>query len=468
MISRFGIFELDLESGDLRKGGRKIRLADQPFRVLRILLERPGHVVSREDLQCKLWPGDTFVDSDLGLNSAIRKLRDALGDSAESPRFIETVPRRGYRFIAPLNAGDVVNAPDRAVSWPRVAAVIVVGAAVIAAVQQNFRGPVVRAVAPQAYTAYVKGVRETGLQTYDGFRQAVVYFEEAIARQPDFARAHAALAEAQMQFLFVGPLSPREAVPRAEVAARKAVELQPDLPEGHRILAAILRQFYWRADESDRELQRARELGGGNDASGDGWLPLAALLRQGRAAEAIAEAERLRRIDPNSLNANLAVARAYRAAGQYENAAAAIRHVFDVGVTRPRAHFQLGATLATMGRFDDASREFEVAVRTSPQRNPRFEAYLGYVLAAAGREPEARAVLSDLESLGAQQYVSSFGLALIHDALGERDRALEAVERAYQDRAVEFSQWSNLYPSFKTIASEPRFLALVDKIRSIL
>jgi Tol biopolymer transport system component/DNA-binding winged helix-turn-helix (wHTH) protein len=100
---RFGIFELDLRAGELRRNGSKIRLQEQPFQVLTVLLERPGEVVTREELQKKLWPADTFVDFDHSLNAAIRRLRDALGDSAENPRFVETVARRGYRFLAPLN-----------------------------------------------------------------------------------------------------------------------------------------------------------------------------------------------------------------------------------------------------------------------------------------------------------------------------------------------------------------------------
>src|SRR3954463_13611428 len=96
----FGVFELDLRAGELRKRGLRIRLQQQPFQVLALLLERAGQVVSREELQKALWPADTFVDFDHGLNKAINKIREALGDSAESPRFVETVPRRGYRFIA--------------------------------------------------------------------------------------------------------------------------------------------------------------------------------------------------------------------------------------------------------------------------------------------------------------------------------------------------------------------------------
>jgi TolB-like protein/DNA-binding winged helix-turn-helix (wHTH) protein/Tfp pilus assembly protein PilF len=97
---RFGAFEADLHSGELRKHGIKIKLQDQPFQVLRLLVERPGEVVTREELRQKLWAAETFVDFDAGLNTAIKRLRDALNDSPETPRFIETLPRRGYRFIA--------------------------------------------------------------------------------------------------------------------------------------------------------------------------------------------------------------------------------------------------------------------------------------------------------------------------------------------------------------------------------
>src|SRR3954454_1864343 len=98
-LVRFGSFEVDLPAGEVRKRGLKLKLTGQPFQVLAILLERPGQVVTREELQKRLWP-NTFVDVDHNLNIAINKIRELLGDSAESPRFIETLPRRGYRFIA--------------------------------------------------------------------------------------------------------------------------------------------------------------------------------------------------------------------------------------------------------------------------------------------------------------------------------------------------------------------------------
>ncbi len=101
-IYRFGSYEADEASGELRKRGLKVRLQTQPFRVLLVLLENAGAVVSRETLQKQLWPDDTFVDFDHGLNSAVNKIRQALGDTASNPRFVETEPRRGYRFVAPV------------------------------------------------------------------------------------------------------------------------------------------------------------------------------------------------------------------------------------------------------------------------------------------------------------------------------------------------------------------------------
>lgn len=111
-ILRFGVFEADLSAGELRKSGAKLRLQGQPFQVLALLLERAGEVVTRDDLRQQLWPSDTFVDFDHSLNTAINKVREALGDSASSPRYVETLARRGYRFIVPVQNLEVDTAHE--------------------------------------------------------------------------------------------------------------------------------------------------------------------------------------------------------------------------------------------------------------------------------------------------------------------------------------------------------------------
>jgi cholera toxin transcriptional activator len=113
-LIRFGLYEAKVESGELFKNGQKLRLQEQPFQVLVALLERPGEVVTREELQQRVWPSDTFVDFEHSLNTAVLKVRDALGDTAGNPRFVETLPRRGYRFIAPVQVVGETAAVDPA------------------------------------------------------------------------------------------------------------------------------------------------------------------------------------------------------------------------------------------------------------------------------------------------------------------------------------------------------------------
>jgi TolB-like protein len=113
-VARFGAFQLDIETGELRTRDRKVRLQDQPLQIVRLLLEHAGDVVTRESLRARLWPDNTFVDFDQGLNNAVRRLRDALSDSAETPEYVETLPRLGYRFVAPVQWGEPPAAPPAA------------------------------------------------------------------------------------------------------------------------------------------------------------------------------------------------------------------------------------------------------------------------------------------------------------------------------------------------------------------
>jgi Tol biopolymer transport system component/DNA-binding winged helix-turn-helix (wHTH) protein len=147
-LVRFGVFELDLRSGELRKSGARLNLQHQPLQLLSVLLEQPGELVTRDELRKRLWPDDTFVDFEHGLNAAMKRLRDTLGDSADSPRFIETVPRRGYRFIAPARApdGPAAGADRRAerwrVRWPWVIAGVGAASAIALSTWAFLKAPV--------------------------------------------------------------------------------------------------------------------------------------------------------------------------------------------------------------------------------------------------------------------------------------------------------------------------------------
>ena len=131
-VLRFGTFEVDVRTGEVRKQGVRIKLQEQPFHVLTVLLQRSGEVVTREELRSQIWPADTFVDFDNSLNTSINKLREALGDSAESPRFIETLPRRGYRLIAPVTCDDRKESAVATAGWKIAVPLFVVAAALLA------------------------------------------------------------------------------------------------------------------------------------------------------------------------------------------------------------------------------------------------------------------------------------------------------------------------------------------------
>jgi TolB-like protein/DNA-binding winged helix-turn-helix (wHTH) protein/Tfp pilus assembly protein PilF len=609
-VFRFGVFDLDARSGELRRHGLKVRLPHQAFRILELLLSRSGEVVTREELRLAVWTAGTFVDFEVGLNNAVRKLREALGDSAESPEFIETLPRHGYRFIGsvqlitepdlPRPTADIASATPtvrkmamaavlgvsvvlavlsvshaRGGRLPRTRAyeirslavlpfdnltgdpaqeyladgitdaltthlaqtegltvishptakryagatgaapdigrdlnveALVQGAVVrfgqhlrisarvihaatdrhvwarsyerdlgdIIALQGRIAGDVAAAIGralpadrahrsqkidPTAADAYMKGLFTAGYPTYQALRTAVGYFEDAIARQPDYAEAHAGLAQAQLTLLFAGPLSPRQIIPKAEAAARKAIELDETQPQPHQTLGTILTHFHWKWEEGDREFQRALELMANGETRG---MVVPLVPRNGSPDDVIARAARERRRDARSLNARIGLATAYRDAAQYERAIDEFRGAFDLQPNHPRIHFHLGVTYVLMGRPDQAIPELQRAVKPVGG-NARMLAYLGYAYAAAGRTDDARNVLSELVSRSKKEYISSFGIALILDVLAEKELALAALERAYQDHAVEFAQMSQ-YPAFKTMASDPRYPAIMRRV----
>jgi DNA-binding winged helix-turn-helix (wHTH) protein len=197
-VTQFGVFEVDLQAGELRKSGLRIKLQDQPLQILTLLLEHPGEVVSREQLRQRLWPADTFVDFDHSLNSAVKKLRQALGDDSDNPRFIETLPRRGYRFIVPVKQDALpsdqlpIEKPPASVgtglspkrNWPGILGRAILGAAVVAVgavilwltVIRNPRAPKVL-----RFTQLTNdGQAKSGPMATDGSR---VYFNETLPGQ---------------------------------------------------------------------------------------------------------------------------------------------------------------------------------------------------------------------------------------------------------------------------------------------
>jgi len=166
-------------------------------------------------------------------------------------------------------------------------------------------------------------------------------------------------------------------------------------------------------------------------------------------------------LDPHSPSTSLTLAAMLRADGRFGRALEEYRALLERDPRIARAHFQLGVTYGAMGRWPETIDALQRALQLTPD-NTRFLSYLGFAMAQAGRVSDARAVLDDLRGRSQKHYVSAFGVALIHDALGEREAARAALARAYDDHALEFSQWRQ-YPGFETIHAEPRYQEILRR-----
>src|SRR5579863_10317967 len=332
---RFGIFEADLRAGELLRSGVKVRIQDLPFRALSILLSRPGEVISREELRRVLWPEDVFVDFDQGISSAMRRLRNALGDSADNPVFIETVERRGYRWIAPVHPTlpasgenarenkkeDETNKalaepplPPRPVPWQKLVFVLPVLALLLvvwnvrpayrsAKAAANSRPPLSasgphHAANRDAEDYYLKGRFYWNKRTPESLNQAVDSFTQAIVHDPNYSDAYVGLADCYNLMREYTLMPASEAYPRALVAAKKAVELDDHSSAAHASLAFVSFYGMWDAGTADEEFRRAIDLDP-NNANAHHWYATY-LQAMRRSDESLNEIDRAQALDPNS------------------------------------------------------------------------------------------------------------------------------------------------------------------------
>ena len=613
-----GLFEVDLSSGELHKNGRKVPLQEQPFRVLAMLLERPGEIITREELQASLWPADTFVGFDEGINTAIRKLRIVFGDSADNPRFIETIPRRGYRFIGSLieqeephsAAGLPVEAAVSASWWrkteSRIAAVIIVALLIPAAyfARQRFahrdnpsdervmlavlpflnfsgdasqeyfndglteemitqlgstdpqrlgviartsamkykntrkdvqeigrelgvdyilegsvrragdrvrisaqliqvrdqthlwaetyeraandtlsletvvanaitsqvertlssprplaRRPNYHPVDPDAYDLYLKGRYYWNQRTQAGFSKAIEAFNQAIGKDPNYARAYAGLADC---YILLGPndiMPAKRVYPLAKAAALKAVQLDDGLADAHASLGFVMLLYDWSPVQAEKEFRRAIELDA-NYPTAHHWYAydLAAMKRSD---ESVAEIRRALELDPLSSIINTDAGQILLLARRPDEAIAQCQKAIALDPDFGQAYWYLGLLFEQKGAFD---RAFDDFLKAPP--GPLDRAQTAATRAAyrtSGMKGYWRERLVILKRQSEKQYVSPWSFAVSYARMEERDRALEHLEKAFDERypSMVFVQ---IEPVFDGLRSDPRFADLLRRI----
>ena len=631
-------FELDPGAFELRRDGQLIKLERIPLQLLLLLAENRQRLVTREEILRAIWGENVFVDADNSINTAVRKARQALKDDPENPRFLRTVPGKGYRFTAEVKSVNSTVSPEGLASVEKlpqesptpanddpdvpsplrnkwailtlIGVLIVVGAVLILRPRPNpppqpstrramlavlpfvnlsgnpgeeyladgmteelitqlggldpnrlgviartssmqYKGapksaaqiahelgvdyvlegsvrwndqrvrvtaqliqasdqthlwaadfdrdpgdvlrlqsdlalaisskieltlsPPVRArladappVNAAAHDAYLLGLHELDLRTKSGVERSIAEFQNAIALDPQYASAHAALARAYSLAPVVRAMPPIEAMPKARDAALRAIELDPGLASGHSTLGFVKAHYEFDWPSAEREYLRALALNP-NDAYAHFFYSNSYLSPLGRHAQAIEEMRKAVAIDPFSAPVQAFLGRTYIWARQYDQALEQFQKVAEMFPGFAIDHERLAQLHAFMGRFDQAIAEDTKARLLSGENEKSAlakEAILRHAWTTQGAPGYWKTLveLSQTAENPPEAYNSPFGTAILYAQLGDKARALNALEQAYEQRSLAMTE-INIEPAFDPIRGEPRFKALLQRVR---
>jgi DNA-binding winged helix-turn-helix (wHTH) protein/Tfp pilus assembly protein PilF len=430
---RFDGWTLRRPVGELLKAGARIRLQTQPLRVLEELLSHPGELVTREHLIAQLWPNGV-VDFDTALNSAVRRLRTALDDHAETPCYIETIPRRGYRFIGRLDVpaatpAEAVVAPPASTipgssrrRWSAaLAALMLVGAAIASflALRTGHEMPgfasTQTAASPAAQEVYLRALHFFQRRAAGDLGHARRYYEEALAIDPDFAKAWVGLASVYWIETVEGRMLPEQGLSKVRDAAEQALRLNPRLVEAHLRLANY-RRIIGDRREADEHMRVARALEPANPLVLAFSASMAA--SDGRIEEAVELQRRALEGEPLSQANRYNLGDFLYFAGRNEEAIREMVELSELNPTPQQVPEVHGMALVAAGRFEEAL----VIARGWPVGADRsFVSALAYE--GLGRRAESDAELNALiESAGA---ADAFRIAEVYAHRGDADRAFE-------------------------------------------
>jgi TolB-like protein/DNA-binding winged helix-turn-helix (wHTH) protein/Tfp pilus assembly protein PilF len=322
----------------------------------------------------------------------------------------------------------------------------------------------VKVVNPEAYESYLKGRYFWNKRTADGLKAALAYFNQAIEEDPKYAQAYSGLADT---YALLGDwqyavIPPREAFPKAKVAALKALELDSALGEAHNSLAFVLDGFDWDFDSAGKEFQRAIELNPGYATAHHWYAWHLSLL--GRYDDAIAEMRKAESLDPLSLIINADLAEILVLAHSYDESIRQSRKTIDMDPNFALAHNQLAQAYLQKHMYDEAVAELQKAVQLSGD-SPTCVASLARAYVASGKRTEAVKLLSDLKKRSIPGYSNASEIATIYASLGDTGQAMTWLEKAYDER---FNPSVLLRPGFDPLRSDPRFQNLVQRIGLLL
>src|SRR6266436_8323819 len=544
---RFGAYEFDLRSGELRKHGIRIKLQEQPSQILATLLEHRGEMVTREQLQHRLrlvtvtlsicaivlagafafrylkrfslatapsgqltslvvlpfenlsadkdqaYFADGMTDELIAHLAKIRSLRvisrtssmeykgthktlSQIARDLNVDALVEgTVLRSGDRVR--ITAELVQVATDRHL-WAEtyesqlgdilalqshVASAIVNEIRVKLSPEDQVRLATVRPVSTQSYENYLKGRYYWNKRSEEGLIKAIDYFQLAIKQDPNYALAYAGLADCYsiIGSAIVGTVPTADVAPKARAAALRSLELDNTLAEAHTSLATVRFNYDWDWNAAASEFRRALEL---NPSYATAYQRNSLyLMSMGRTSESLAEMNRAHDLDPLSISTNFSLGWRLYMAREYDQAIEQLRNTIDMDPDFILPHLVLGQAYEQKKAYDQAITELRRAADIS-QNSPPVLAALARAYAVSGRTTEARNLLDQLMQQSRKQYVSPFYVAIVYAGLGENDKAMDWLEKAYGDHsnAIVFLK---VDPELDTLRSRPRFHELQRRLR---
>ena len=314
---------------------------------------------------------------------------------------------------------------------------------------------------PEAYEFYLKGRFFWNKRTGVDLRKAIDYFNQAVAKDPSYALAYAGLADAYVLLSGFGAASPKDSLPQAKAAAEKALELDSTLGEAHASLAQALLAYDFDFAGANREFQHAIELNP-NYATAHHWYGESVLAPLSQFEDAIAQLKRALQLDPLSMIINADVGTVLTNARRYDEAIEQLRKTLEMDPSFYYAHYNLGEALEMKGLTENAIAEYQRAIALNDDPVP--QALLGHLYAKIGKKNEARQILQQLHESSKQHYVSPYLFAMIHIGLGEKDRAIDFLEKTYEDRDGYSIAFIKVDPFLDPLHGDPRFEALVQKV----
>jgi len=312
----------------------------------------------------------------------------------------------------------------------------------------------------EAYRLYLKGRHHWNRWTEEGFYKAIEYFQQAVEKDPSYALAYTGLADSYVLLGWNSYLPPKEAFPKGKVAAMGALRLDPDLGEAHMSLASVLWLHDWQWQEAQTEFKRSLALNPAHPPANHWYAEY--LMTMGHHEEVIARMKNSQELNPLSLIISDAIGWAYYMARRYDDAIEQLRRSVELDPNHPVSYWILGLLLRKTDRYELAIAEGEKGAKLSGG-SPLMSAALAHTLATATRRKEAIQILDDLTKLTKQKYVAPYFFAGIHVGLGEDDRALEYLEKSYE----EHSHWLiylHIDPSMDGLRSNPRFQDLLRRV----